>query len=327
MYFDWNGFYKMKFFKATVAYVGANYCGWQSQGNGNSIQEKIEAVLWQINQVKTNIIASGRTDAKVNAQGQVFSFQSTKNISAYQWLGIFHTFLPNDIYVRLVEEVDEDFHARFLVEQKTYVYYIHLGEYNVFRKDTYWQLNEKLDLEKMQQAWSLFLGVHNFLSFNRSNIKEYPNQTRHIYQVEMKIIDQDVNFLISGNGYLRHMVRTMVGTCVEVGRHKLTLADLQKMLINPSRSYATKRAPAQGLCLQNVSYHYCLARNQAYLLRTVSLYDALDTKICYQLHERKEGGKSFYFDQNGLLLMGQLPQDDAFKDIILKARKKGLFIH
>ncbi|MBW9212639.1 MULTISPECIES: tRNA pseudouridine(38-40) synthase TruA [Terrabacteria group] len=316
----------MRYFKAIVSYVGANYCGWQSQKKGNSIQEKIEDILEQINQKKTSIIASGRTDAKVNALGQCFQFQSEKDIDAYHWLGIFHSFLPKDIYVKEIEEVDEDFHARFLVEQKTYVYRLHLGEYDVFQKDCALQLDESLDLNVMRACWHLFKGTHSFLSFNTSSLTEYPNQIRTIFHTEFRELTFGLELEISGNGYLRHMVRMLVGTCLEVGRNKLSLDEVCTMLKEPSRKYSTKKVAAQGLCLKNVTYHHALARNEAYLLRDVSSYDRLDEKVAYVLIERKENGCCYALDSSGCLLEGSLPTDANFLEIVEKAKRKGLCI-
>lgn len=316
----------MRYFKAIVAYVGANYCGWQSQKKGNSIQEKIEAVLSQINQEKTTVIASGRTDAKVNALGQCFQFQSEKNIDSYRWLGIFHSFLPKDIYVKQVEEVDETFHARFLVEQKTYLYRIHLGDYDVFQKDDSFQLREDLNLKEMRKCWKLFEGTHSFLSFNTSSLSEYPNQVRTIFRTELRKISDHLELEISGNGYLRHMVRILVGTCLEVGRGKLTIEEVQRMLNDPSRHYATKKASAQGLCLKEVSYYRALAYNEDYLLRDVSRYDQLDENVSYILIERKENGDQYHLDASGFLLKGSIPTNPSFLEIVEKAKKKGLWI-
>lgn len=317
----------MKYFKAIVSYVGENYCGWQSQKRGDSIQENIGSIISSINGGRTHIVGSGRTDAGVNALGQCFHFSCEREISAYQWLGIFHSFLPKDIYVRSVEEVDEDFHARFLVEKKTYLYRINLGEYDVFLKDSAWQLQEILNVELMKEAWSYFQGEHDFLSFNRSNVNEYPNQWRKMFEVRLWQEGNQLFFLVTGNGFLRHMVRTMVGTCVEVGRGRLSLDKFKLMLDQPSRQYSTKRAPAYGLCLKEVSYHSCLGRNHAYLLRTVSDADGYDEKVAYELHNRKEKGQSLFFDKNGALLDGHLPKDVFFLEIVEKASQKGVNIH
>ena len=122
-------------YKCTVAYSGAGYCGWQTQKNGNSVQEYIESALERIFDSPVRILAAGRTDAGVNAWGQVFQFDSEKEIGERKLMGALNGFLPKDIHIRKVEKKDRLFHVRYCVKSKQYDYRINLGEYDVFSRD------------------------------------------------------------------------------------------------------------------------------------------------------------------------------------------------
>ena len=196
-------------YKCVVSYVGDHYEGWQSQTRGTSVQEQIEKVLEKIAQTKITITASGRTDAGVNARGQVFMFDCERNMNARKWMGAINAFLPDDIHILSVEEKDSIFHARFNVRYKTYTYRINNGPYDVFSREYACQFPYPLDIEKMNACIHLFQGTHDFTSFNSSSLAEYPIQVRSIYDVSCKKDGNMLSLTFTGKGFLRYQVRMM----------------------------------------------------------------------------------------------------------------------
>ena len=173
----------MKRFRSTVSYCGAAYDGWQSQRNGQSVQEQIEEALHAIAHQKINITASGRTDAGVNARAQVFHFDCDMDLSARKWMGALNGRLPKDIHIMDVQETDHLFHARYNVRMKQYDYRINLGPYDVFTKDIAYQCPVSLDVEKMEEASKVLIGTHDFTSFNSNPLSETPDQTRTVKDI------------------------------------------------------------------------------------------------------------------------------------------------
>ena len=201
-----------------VAYDGANYVGFQSQINGIAIQDVIEAKLEMIFSDKIKIVMSSRTDSGVHALGQVFHFDSPKTIDTYKLKGSLNSLLPKDIYIKEVKIVSEDFHSRFSTKKKKYRYVINLGERDVFLNKRVYDCFYKLDLDLFKKTAALFIGRHDFTSFNTSTFEEAQDQTRVIEDI--KIISKDDLLIVEivGEGFLRHMVRMLVGTMIDVAR-------------------------------------------------------------------------------------------------------------
>ena len=241
-------------YKVTVSYDGNNYAGFQSQVNALAIQDVIESVLNKIFNEQFRIVMSSRTDAGVHAKGQVFHFDSDKKISEAKLKFAMNSLLPKDIHIEKVEYVDENFHARFSVKKKTYEYVINLGEYDVFLNGYAYQCFYQLDVELMKKAALLYLGKHDFTSFNTSSLKEYPNQVRTIY--EFKIIEKKNRLIIrvTGDGFLRNMVRIMVGTLIDVGRGLKKIDDIKKMLNEKNKSTRRNNIDPNGLYLVKIKY-------------------------------------------------------------------------
>ena len=241
-------------YKVTVAYDGNNYVGFQSQINGLAIQDVIEKALKNIFLKDIRIVMSSRTDAGVHARGQVFHFDEEKVLTPYRLKNGINSFLPEDIHVISVEHVSPDFHARFSVKTKEYEYRINLGEYDVFLNGYAYQCFYKLDVDLMKEAAKLYLGKHDFGSFNTSSYKEYPNQVRDIK--EFKIIQKKDMLIIKvkGTGFLRNMVRIMVGTLIDLGRGKKKLDDVRDMIERPNKTTRRYNAPAEGLYLMRINY-------------------------------------------------------------------------
>jgi len=167
-------------YKVILAYDGRNYAGFQSQKNATAIQDIVEGAIERVFSEKIRIIMSSRTDAGVHAYGQVFHFDTDKEKDEGKLKFSLNSLLPDDIHVVEVKKVSRDFHARYSVKKKTYEYLINLGEYDVFLKGRAFQCFYKLDVDLMKEGAKLFLGEHDFSSFNTSSLKEYPNQVRNI---------------------------------------------------------------------------------------------------------------------------------------------------
>lgn len=241
-------------YKVTVAYDGNHYAGFQSQINALTIQDVIEKVLNTIFGQKIRIVMSSRTDAGVHARGQVFHFDSEKIINEGKLKFSMNGLLPADIHILKIEKVSEDFHARYSVKKKTYEYLINIGEYDVFLNGYAYQCFYKLDIELMKKAAQLFIGTHDFTSFNTSSLKDYPNQIRTIY--EFKIM-QKKNLLIiriTSTGFLRNMVRIMVGTLIDLGRGQKSFEEVENMLSKPIRSTRRYNVDPHGLYLDKIIY-------------------------------------------------------------------------
>lgn len=241
-------------YKVTLAYDGSNYLGFQSQSHGKTIQDEIEKVIKRIFNVETRIIMASRTDAGVHAKGQVFHFDVDSSVDPYSLKGSFNALLPKDIHVTNVKKVNENFHARFSVKSKTYEYLINIGEYDVFLKGYAYQCPYKLDLEKMEKCSKLFIGKHDFSSFNTSTYKEKPDQHRTIS--EFKIIKKGniLKIKVTGDGFMRNMVRILVGTLIDVARGKKEISEVKEMLNVPNKSTRRYNISPCGLYLVKIRY-------------------------------------------------------------------------
>ena len=241
-------------YKVTLAYDGNNYAGFQSQVNALAIQDVIEKVLLKVFGEKIRIIMSSRTDAGVHAKGQVFHFDSeiVKDLGKLKYS--FNCLLPKDIHVLKIEKVSEKFHARFSVKTKTYEYIINTGEYDVFLDGYAYQCHYKLDTDLMKKGAELFIGTHDFSSFNTSSLKEYPNQVRTISEFKITKSKDLIKIKVTSTGFLRNMVRIMVGTLVDLGRGQKTIKDVENMLEVPSKSTRRYNADPHGLYLIKIRY-------------------------------------------------------------------------
>lgn len=240
--------------KVTVAYNGANFVGWQRQSKGRTVQKTIEDVISVILNQPTEITASGRTDSGVSALGQVFHFDSDFNISPQQWRKALNTQLPDDIYIKDVCAVSDDFHARYNVISKRYDYCIQTGDYDVFSYPFIYQLNRSLDLDKMRECAAMFVGEHDFTSFNATPLEILPYQIRTIKRLDIVDEKDKVRLIFEGKGFLRYMVRMITQVLIEVGLGRLNSQDIQSMFDLNNKQACKLNAPAQGLVLVEVRY-------------------------------------------------------------------------
>lgn len=241
----------------TISYDGTNFSGYQKQPKLRTVQGELEKVLKEINNgKKVEVHASGRTDAGVHAMAQRVHFELETKITTEKLAKGMNSLLPEDIFVRKVEEVKEDFHARFSAIGKEYIYVLNMGEYNPLERNYVYQHNNKLDVVEMERAMKYLEGTHNFKSFTKADC-ETDDYVRTISQTNLIRDPKDLNkitFVFVGTGFLRYMVRNMVGTLIEVGEGKLRSEEIIDILKKEDRTKAGKTANPEGLYLKNVFY-------------------------------------------------------------------------
>ena len=237
----------------TVCYDGKNYCGWQSQNNGISIQMKLQEAIQQVTKEDIIVTASGRTDAGVSAKAQVCHFDSNTKIKEENLIKAINNFLPEDISVIGLTETENDFHARFSAKRKTYEYRFYVSEYRNALLDRDRLRIYNVDIDKMKKATEYFLGKHSFKGFcsTGSSVKDFE---REIYNISLTQIGDEISLKICGNGFLYNMVRIIAGTILEVGQGKIRLEDLEKIIASEDRKLAGKTLPAKALMLVSVEY-------------------------------------------------------------------------
>ena len=239
------------------SYDGSKYSGYQKQPKKKTIQGELEKALKQINGAKeVSLVASGRTDAGVHAYNQRAHFDMDTKIPASKIKQGVNSLIPDDIYVKNIFEVEENFHARFNVKAKEYIYKINMGPYNPIEKDYIYQYNKKLDIPEMERALKYLEGTHDFRSFVKID-EEKDDYVRTIVQTTLNREVKNVNKIticILGTGFMRYMVRNIVGMLIEIGEGKYKSEDIIDILRAKDRTQAGKCAPACGLYLKDVYY-------------------------------------------------------------------------
>ena len=242
-------------FQLIIEYDGTHYHGWQRQPNGSSIQQAIETALETMTRQEIRLIGSGRTDAGVHALGQSASFKCETRLSPEEIHKGLNSLLAGDIVVRQCRTVHPGFHARYDVLSKRYRYWIlnqHLP--SAIGRQYSWWVRAPLDISAMQEAADLILGEHDFKAFEATGSPR-GHTRRHVMQASWEHQTRGrITFDITADGFLRYMVRNIVGTLVSVGLHKITPARFREILNNMDRSRAGATAPARGLFLMEVNY-------------------------------------------------------------------------
>ena len=244
----------MRTLKITLAYDGSRFVGWQRQAAGESIQGLLEDALARFEGAPVTIHGAGRTDAGVHALGQVASARVTFAHEASMLTRALNAHLPPDIRVVSVADVDEAFHARFSAKAKTYRYQIrNTPVAEPFDRAFVWHLPEPLAIESMAAAAASLVGTHDFAAF-RSAGSDVVSSVRTVTRSEWRQHAGLLTYEISGNGFLRHMVRAIVGTLVEIGRGWRPPADIPALLAVGTRAHAGATAPPHGLFFVSVDY-------------------------------------------------------------------------
>lgn len=241
----------------TFSYDGSKYNGYQKQPRVKTVQGELEKALKQINAGRVvQISASGRTDAGVHAYNQRAHFDMDSNITCSKLKHAINSLIPDDIYVKSIHEVDSNFHARFNVKAKEYIYKINMGTYNPIERDYIFQYNKKLDIAEMERALKYLEGTHDFRSFVKID-EEKDDYVRTIVQTslirDVKNVNQ-ITISILGTGFMRYMVRNIVGMLIEIGEGKYKSEDIIQILDAKDRRRAGICAPACGLYLKDVYY-------------------------------------------------------------------------
>lgn len=242
-------------FKLTIEYDGTNYHGWQRQADDRTIQGQIESALLTMTRQKITLIGSGRTDAGVHAIAQTANFHCNTQISPQAFQRGLNSLLPGDIVIRRCTAIPGDFHARYDVKSKVYQYTIFNSQLPAaLGRQYHWWLRTPMDLEAMQAASHLLLGRQDFKSFEAAGSPR-SHTIRHVTAASWSVEPpQFLRFSIQADGFLRCMVRNIVGTLVEVGRGKMTPGLVHTILEGHNRAKAGATAPPQGLCLIQVNY-------------------------------------------------------------------------
>lgn len=240
--------------RLTVAYDGTNYCGWQMQNNGVTIESELNRCLSELFGEDIKVIGASRTDSGVHAKGNIAVFDTGARMPAEKVSYALNQRLPEDIRIQCSEEVAQDWHPRHCESRKTYEYRIYRGKFPmpVKRLYSYFTYHD-LDVEKMQKAAAFLVGEHDFKSFCQTGA-QVETTVRTIYVLEVEEQGQDVVIRVCGNGFLYNMVRIIAGTLMEVGQGKRNWDSMPQLLDVKDRQQAGPTAPAHGLML--VKYEF-----------------------------------------------------------------------
>ena len=250
----------MTAFRITLAYDGTGFVGWQRQASGTSIQGLLEDALRELDGRLVTVVGAGRTDAGVHALGQVAAFSIDRAIGADVLLRAVNARLPPAVRIVAAEEAPPGFHPRFSARKKTYRYRIWNGEViSPFERQYAWHITGVLDVERMASAARLVEGRHDFAAFQAAG-SETQTTEREVFTSRMcKVSTELIHYEITGDGFLRHMVRTIVGTLVEIGRGRRSVESIAETIRTRDRGAAGATAPPEGLFLVAVSYETLLA--------------------------------------------------------------------
>jgi tRNA pseudouridine38-40 synthase len=236
-----------------ISYLGTHYHGWQKQQNAASVQEKLEEALAILLQTEISTIGSGRTDTGVHAKVQIVHFDTKKEIISHQaFLKKLNAILPNDISAKAIRRVNDDAHARYDANKRSYQYVI-CTKPEPFERGKAYYFYRHLDLEAMNLAASYLKGKHDFQSFSKvkANVNHYICE---VWQIEWERKDPFLIFHVSANRFLHGMVRTLVGTLLDVGLGKIEPEKVKEILDLKDRRKAGRAAPPEGLFLTEVAY-------------------------------------------------------------------------
>ena len=247
-------------YKLLIQYDGTDFHGWQVQESDRTIQGELERVIGMLEDAKVNVIGSGRTDAGVHAEGQVANVFVRRDFTPQKLAAAINGNLWRDIRIMRAEKAPDEFHARFSAKQKTYLYRI----VNAPVMSPFWRRfahheHRVLDIPRMTEAARLFLGEHDWTAFSSAHsdgesrvrtVSDFTIESRWDSRASANVLE----FRIAANGFLRYMVRSIVGTLIEVGRGEKDSDTIQTAIVTGDRSLAGKTAPAHGLTLLKVDY-------------------------------------------------------------------------
>ncbi|WP_127583962.1 tRNA pseudouridine(38-40) synthase TruA [Paenibacillus koleovorans] len=246
----------MRNIRMVISYEGTRYFGFQSQPGGNTIQDELEKAVKLLTGEAVSIISTGRTDAGVHARCHAINFRTESQIPIHRWALALNSRLPDDIVVQEAEEVPLSFHARRSAKRKTYRYTIDCGRYHdVFNRHLQFHHPTPLNREAMAKAMECLIGEHDFTSFCSTKSTK-PSHVRILYEAYLEYNEQEARLQLyfTGNGFLQHMVRILVGTLIQIGEGKRSSEDMRRILEARDRSQAGPTAMSHGLMLWEVFY-------------------------------------------------------------------------
>ncbi|RJQ50837.1 MAG: tRNA pseudouridine(38-40) synthase TruA [Nitrospiraceae bacterium] len=255
----------MRHIKLALQYDGSGYSGWQIQAKGATVQGLLEEALFAVTGERTRVTGAARTDAGVHALEQVAAFNTGALLGPQIYVRALNAGLPDDIRVISAEECDAGFHPRYDARNKTYSYLISFhGNYSAFLKRYSWSMPYKLNIDAMREAAQCLAGTHDFASFRASGCSsKHPVRTIHgieiagsasIEFIGLQFHAPVIRIGIQANAFLRHMVRNIVGTLVEIGRGRSSPESMKEILESRDRKTAGRTAPACGLFLEKITY-------------------------------------------------------------------------
>ena len=237
-----------------IEYDGTDFCGWQIQPNGLSVQKVVEDAVLALTGESVSITGSGRTDSGVHALGQVAHFDTQSAIPPERFAHALNQYLPSSVKVVESFKVEDGLHARFSAKRKTYRYKIYQSKHPRPMLDRYSaRVEYDLDLAKMQSACTALVGKHDFIGFSSTG-SEVKDTVREIYFATVERVGEEIVFTVCGNGFLYNMVRIMAGTLVAVGVGKIAPSDMEQIILSKDRKKAGATMPPQGLTLVSVEY-------------------------------------------------------------------------
>jgi tRNA pseudouridine38-40 synthase len=235
------------------SYDGTNYHGWQMQPNGNTVQAELQRGLSLLLREDITVTGAGRTDTGVHARQMAAHFDTERSFDPAELTKKMNGVMPQDISVSRVEEVAPDMHARFSATARTYHYYIHTRK-NPFRRYFSLELHYQLDFALMNEAAQILMEYEDFGAFCKAG-SDVKTTICHIKEARWVQTDDDAwYFEITANRFLRNMVRAVVGTLIEVGRHRMTLDEFRQVILGGRRTQAGESMPALALCLEKIVY-------------------------------------------------------------------------
>lgn len=237
-----------------LEYDGSDYCGWQSQRSGGSVQDALEIALSKIACSDIRVITAGRTDTGVHASYQVLHFDTQAQRPMSAWVRGVNALLPNSIAVLWASQTTDDFHARYCASERCYLYLLlnHPVRPGLYHGKIGW-FHQALDVERMQVAAQMLLGEHDFSAFRAAECQA-KSPVRHLTKLEIIRQGDIVAFELRANGFLHHMVRNIVGCLIYVGKGKYPPEWMRELLEGRERAYAAPTFPAAGLYLAGITY-------------------------------------------------------------------------
>lgn len=238
----------------TLSFDGTNYCGWQIQPNGDTVQQRIQDACSIINGAATTVTGCSRTDSGVHANNFCCTFKTLKDISCEKFIYALNGNLPDDIAVKSCSDVPESFHPRYDCTKKEYIYKIYNSRFkDPFEYKYSLQYKRPIDENLLDEAAKKFIGTYDFKGFCSAG-SSVDSTVRTIYNADVKRHGDIIVFSVCGNGFLYNMVRIMTGTLLAVAENKISKDDIENIILSGDRNKAGITAPAKGLFLNKVYY-------------------------------------------------------------------------